>query len=159
MNPRLKKVVIGVVVLGLVIQFIPTVRSNPEQRETPDAPPEVVTLLQRACYECHSNETTWPWYTKVAPFSWLAADDVSGGRKHLNFSEWSKYSAKKQAHKKEECWEEIESGEMPLWFYMPLHPEAKFTPEEMELLHAWGKPGGNRDEGDEAGEHDEGDED
>ena len=141
MKFNLKKTGITVVAAGLLIQLIPAGRSNPERRETPDAPPAVVALLQRACYECHSNETIWPWYTKVAPFSWLAVHDVEEGREHVNFSEWSSYSIEDQEHIREEVWEEVEEGEMPLWFYKPLHPEAELSPDEMELLRAWGGEG------------------
>jgi hypothetical protein len=134
-NP--KRIGVGAVLASLAIQLIPAGRTNPEQRETPHAPPEVVALLQRACYDCHSNATTWPWYTKVAPFSWLAVHDVEEAREHVNFSEWSKYSPEDQEHIREEVWEEVEEGEMPLWYYTPLHAEAQLSSEEMDLLRAW----------------------
>lgn len=146
MKPWIKKTTVGIAVALVAIQFIPVEQPNPESRDTPDGSSEAVALLQRACYECHSNETTWPWYTKVAPFSWLAAHDVEEGREHVNFSEWSNYTPEDQDHIREEVWEMLEEGEMPPWFYTPIHPEAKFTAEELARLKAWSGAGEEDDD-------------
>ncbi|HMO58311.1 MAG TPA: heme-binding domain-containing protein [Roseiflexaceae bacterium] len=88
-------------------------------------------LFMRACADCHSNETAWPWYSSVAPVSWLVARDVVEGRQKLNISEWGR--AEQEA---DDAAETVQKGEMPLWFYIPLHPEAALMPIEREQLIA-----------------------
>jgi len=85
--------------------------------------------MQRACFDCHSNETVWPWYSNIAPVSWLVQRDVNGGRRHLNFSEW----AIPQRHAKDVA-EQVREGEMPPWFYLPMHPNARLTNTEKQAL-------------------------
>jgi hypothetical protein len=126
-----------VIDLFVVIQFIPVNRDNPEITGEIEAPENVMAILQRSCYDCHSNETVWPWYSYVAPASWLIARDVHEGREELNFSQWTSYSEKQKRHKRKECGEEVEEGEMPLWFYTPLHLEAELLPEDVEALLRW----------------------
>jgi len=132
-----KKALMAAVVLLAALQLVPVDHDNPPVTGEVDAPAEVLAVLRRACYDCHSNETVWPWYTKVAPFSLLAAHDVEEGREYLNFSEWDQLGAEERAHAREETWEEVEEGEMPLWFYTPLHPEARLTAEDEALLQDW----------------------
>jgi hypothetical protein len=86
-------------------------------------------LVHRACFDCHSNETVWPWYSNVAPMSWLLARDVNGGRRHLNFTEWNQ----PQKHSKDVT-NEVKGGDMPPWFYLPMHPLAKLTDAEKQAL-------------------------
>lgn len=100
--------------------------------ETPDD--EIAVTLKSACYDCHSNNTKYPWYAEVAPVSFWIADHVEDGTKHLNFSEWTSYSAKKKAHKMEELIEEVKEHEMPLESYVWMHEEAKLTQEQIEAL-------------------------
>jgi cytochrome c551/c552 len=119
------------------IQFVPVERTNPPSTGMIDAPEEVMVVLRRSCFDCHSNETVWPWYSYVAPVSWLVADDVLDGRRHLNFSEWSTYIPKRQNHKRTEIGEMVEVGIMPLWFYVPLHPKAEMSEDDIALLVAW----------------------
>ena len=128
-----------VIDLLVVIQFIPVNRNNPEVTGEINAPEEVMAILRRSCYDCHSNETVWPWYSYVAPASWLISRDVHDGREELNFSEWTTYTEKRKRHKQKECGEEIEEGEMPLWFYVPLHPEAELLKKDVETLLSWSK--------------------
>jgi|TARA_B100001971_G_scaffold212757_1_gene243779 hypothetical protein len=128
-----------VIDLLVVIQFIPVNRNNPEVTGEINAPEEVMAILRRSCYDCHSNETVWPWYSYVAPASWLISRDVHDGREELNFSEWTTYTEKRKRHKRKECGEEIEEGEMPLWFYVPLHPEAELLKKDVETLLSWSK--------------------
>ena len=129
--------VIGVLCIG--IQFVPVERTNPPITGEIKAPPEVMHILRKACYDCHSNETVWPWYSYIAPMSWTVESDVKAGRSDLNFSEWSDYSPIKQDFKQAHSGELVAAGEMPLWFYVPLHPEADLTQEEIDLIVAWGK--------------------
>ncbi|MDM8531289.1 heme-binding domain-containing protein [Anaerolineales bacterium HSG25] len=130
----LKKIIIGIVVaiiLGVIlIQFIPVRRTNPSvTREIQWNSAETADLARRACYDCHSNETVWPWYSKIAPVSIFVATHVDNGRQSLNFSEWDKDN--KDA---DEAMEEIREDKMPLASYLPLHPEADLTPAEKEAL-------------------------
>jgi hypothetical protein len=128
---------IGFIILVLIgIQFIPVERTNPPVVFDIGAPSDVKDILRKACYDCHSNETNWAWYTKVAPMSLLAVQDVNEGRKKLNFSEWGNYTGKVDKMK-EEIWEEVREENMPLWQYRVVHSEAKLSPEEKNLLRNW----------------------
>ena len=147
-RPRRRGLASGVAVLAVVllaIQLVPVERSNPPVEGEVDAPDEVAALLERSCYDCHSNQTRWPWYSRVAPISWLVAHDVEEGREHLNFSEWNRLDAKERRELMHEIWEEVEEGEMPLWFYLPLHPEARLAPDDLDSLRAWTGAGGHGD--------------
>ena len=135
MARRVVKWIGGVAVATLVgIQLVPVDRSNPPVNGPLEAPDEVMAVLRKACFDCHSNETTWPWYSYVAPVSWLVAKDVEEGRRELNFSEWATMSEKKRAHKLKETWEEVEEGEMPLPIYIPMHPDANLTDSQRTAL-------------------------
>lgn len=132
----MKKVIIILVVILIGIQFIPVDRNNPPVQSDFDAPADVKTIIKKACYNCHSNETDWVWYTKIAPISFLTANDVHDGRKHLNFSDWNKY-ADKFAKVKEEIWEEVREENMPPWQYRIFHSEAQLTQDEKNILRNW----------------------
>lgn len=141
---RIKKLLrialLGAVVVGVGIQLVPVkgVASNPPERSSLGAPPEVEALMRRACLDCHSNETKWPLYSRIAPGSWLMVRDVKNGRQHLNFSEWSEADDEEKQLDRENCWDAIESGEMPPWFYIyPLHLSARLSPAEKATLKAW----------------------
>jgi mono/diheme cytochrome c family protein len=128
-----------VVVVGfIVIQLVPygCDHSNPPGVTEPDwDTPRTRELFMRACGDCHSHETKWPWYTSVAPARWLAYRDVVHGREHLNLSAWGQ--GKQEA---DEVGEVIEDGEMPPWFYLPLHSEADLTgAEKKELIDGLAK--------------------
>lgn len=132
----MKKFIAFIVVLLVGIQFIPVERTNPPVQSDIDAPSEVKAVLKKACYDCHSNETNWVWYTKIAPMSFLAVKDVNDGRKHLNFSEWGSYTDKTEKIM-EEIWEEVREEKMPPWQYRIAHSEAKLTQEEKGILRNW----------------------
>lgn len=149
-------VTIALVAALALAQLVPVQRTNPPVSGEVSAPQEVKTILRKACYDCHSHETVWPWYSHVAPVSWLVASDVEEGRKHLNFSVWDTYPDKRRARKLEEVADEVGEGEMPLWFYVPLHPDAKLDAREREVLVAWGKSG-QRASGPREGERESGD--
>ena len=131
----------GLVIVGflLVAQLIPVDRTNPPESSPLAIPAEVEPILQKACYDCHSNKTKWPWYSGIAPLSWWITDHVSEGRRELNFSEWDSIPAEKHAKKFEEIAEEVEEGKMPLSSYTPAHPEANLTPQEVATLADWAK--------------------
>ncbi len=130
-------VIVSLAGVFVALQFVPVERSNPPVSGDVAAPPPVDAILRRSCYDCHSNETRWPWYAKVAPVSWLVARDVNHGREHLNFSEWAPLPAGKKRHKLKEVWEEVEEGEMPLAIYLFMHGDAKVAPDELGAIHDW----------------------
>lgn len=124
-------VLVAVGLVGLIaIQLVPVERTNPPVISEPNwDSPETRALAQRACFDCHSNETAWPWYSQVAPVSWLVADHVIEGRDKFNMSEWPSGEG-------DEAAETVAEGEMPLFGYVLMHPEAKLTPAETEQLIA-----------------------
>ena len=138
-----KRISLSIAVLYVVSLLIPLDRSNPPVTGEIEAPEEVLTILRKACYDCHSNQVDWPWYAWVSPISFAVTHHVEEAREHMNFSEWDKVSAEDRAVLIGECWEEVEEGEMPLFVYLPMHPEAKLTDGERETLKAWSQA--NRD--------------
>jgi hypothetical protein len=138
-----KIVLIVVVVAFIAIQFKRPDRTNPpiDAKQTIEAhqtvPQPVAAIFDRACNDCHSNKTVWPFYSQIAPVSWLVADDVTQGRRHLNFSEWGTYDKKKRVKKLGELCDEVTSGTMPMWQYTLTHRSAKLSPEDMKLLCGW----------------------
>lgn len=150
-----KRALIGVAVVLLLAQFVPVDRTNPPVESWVDAPPDVVAVLERACYDCHSNETTWPAYSRVAPISWLVADHVHEGREAVNYSTWNRYSAEERAELLEETWEEVEEGEMPVKGYSLLHSRARLSDADRSLLRSWA----GSVEGAEGSEHEDEDDD
>ena len=148
-----------VLVVFVAIQFVPYGRdhTNPPVRAEPDwDSPRTAELVRRACYDCHSNETTWPWYASVAPISWRLQNHVEEGREHLNFSEFDR-----PQDDAEEAAEMVREGEMPLWDYELAHPEARLTDAEQQeliagLVATFGDESGDGSEGeseDEEHEH------
>lgn len=130
----MKKALIALVIIIVGIQFIPLEQTNPPITSEISAPENVKVILKKACYDCHSNETNWAWYTKIAPASFLATKDVNDGRKHLNFSEWN---VDKENKYKEEIWEEIREEQMPPWQYKIMHSESKLSQEEKNIIRNW----------------------
>jgi hypothetical protein len=129
----------GLLVVLVAIQLVPVDRTNPPIAAPIEGPPDVVAILERCCYDCHSNATHWPWYSYVAPASWLVAHDVEEGREHLNFSTWGTMRPQKRAHLAEECAEHVAEGEMPLSNYLWLHPDARPSDEDLQVLAAWSR--------------------
>jgi len=129
----------GVLVVALILQLIPLDRNNPPVEQEVPASPQVRQILRRSCYDCHSYETRWPWYSRVAPISFLIHHDVAEARGHVNFSTWNRYDAEKRKDKLHDVREELEDGEMPLWYYVPLHPEAALSDADRARLEAWSR--------------------
>lgn len=102
-------------------------------------PQEVKLILETTCFDCHSNNTVYPWYYNIAPISYWVSDQVKEGKKHLNFSDWENYTSKKKDHKLEELKEEVEAEEMPLKEYTWTHKEARLTGEQKEMVIAWAR--------------------
>lgn len=135
-------ILIVLLVFGL-IQFIRpdrNLQTNPSRYDIfhkTETNPEVVMIVQQACYDCHSNRTAYPWYASIAPVSWMISQHVKDGKKHLNFSEWTLYSAEKQSHKLDEIVEVLQENEMPPQPYVWLHKEAAISPAKKERLMEW----------------------
>ncbi len=123
--------------LLLAVLAVPAKRTNPPVTADFDGPAEVKAILQRSCYDCHSNETKWPWYSRVGPVSWVLASHVNEGREHLNFSEWGSLEDDVKVHAADEIWEEVEDEAMPLPMYTRVHPEAKLSEQDKTVLRAW----------------------
>jgi hypothetical protein len=137
---------VAVVAAGFAaIQCVRADRGNPAIRGDLVAPQEVKAVLRRACFDCHSNETTWPWYSQVAPLSWVMAHDINGGRRRLNFSEWADYASDPETvkHKLRQIAESIARGDMAPWYYGVLHPNARLDPRQRELIIHWGNQEAN----------------
>jgi hypothetical protein len=125
-------VVIGLIVGGILIQFLPYGHdhTNPPVTGEPQWDSQQTRdLVTRACYDCHSNQTTWPWYSNVAPLSWLIQHDVEEGRSRLNFTEWNQ-----PQREVESAARQVQRGTMPQWYYVLLHPTANLTPAEKQAL-------------------------
>ena len=139
----LKKIIIVLVVLFAISQFF-----NPEKNEytkAPDSdfiltekpPQQIAAILKESCYDCHSNNTRYPWYDRITPVNFWVNGHIKGAKEELNFSEWEHYSAKKKAYKLEEFIEVLENNEMPLSSYTLMHSEAKLTNDETQALINW----------------------
>lgn len=130
-------------IIFIIIQFIQPDRKNPpvDPSATMDAalnmPDDVQAILQRACADCHSNTTKWPFYSYIAPASWLVSYDVMEGRKHFNMSEWEKYRFSKKANILGGIASEVKEKEMPMPKYILLHPEADLTDAERDIVIKW----------------------
>ncbi len=132
--PRTLLVLFGIAVL---VQLVPVTRSNPPVDAEVEAPAGVRAILSRSCYDCHSHRTAWPWYSAVAPVSWIVAHDVREGRAELNFSTWSRVPAGRRAAKIGKICEVLAEGEMPPWYYPVVHPRARLSAPDRATLGAW----------------------
>ncbi|MBL7987172.1 MAG: heme-binding domain-containing protein [Chlorobi bacterium] len=143
MKKALKWIGIALLAAFVIIQFIRPDLDNPASIagqsiwSDPTMTPKVEQILRRSCNDCHSNETVWPWYSNIAPVSWLLASDVEDGRKHLNFSTWLTRPAEKRDHKLEELAEEVQKGGMPLPIYLIMHGDAALSNQDVATLKEW----------------------
>ena len=133
----LKQLLLAMLLILVGLQFIPVERTNPpvESRSVGSQP--VMNLFRRACFDCHSNETVWPWYAKVAPLSWLFAREVNRGREELNFSNWNRLAVGDQEKMKAQIWKEVKFTDMPPPFYVLGHPAGLVTTDDHRLLRNW----------------------
>jgi hypothetical protein len=133
----------GIVMVTVLsaIQLIPVQRRSFNGPDLLAAPPSVKTVLRDACYDCHSNQTQWPWYSAVAPASWLAAHEVNEGRRRLNFSAWNDYAADPgtESQKLDEIVRLVTAGAMAPWYYRALHREARLSGAQRKLIVAWAR--------------------
>ena len=148
---KILKIFVVVIALAFIaLQFVRPDFSNPPvvASETLAAsttvPADVQAVLTRSCSDCHSNETVYPWYSKVSPFNWFLYDHIDTGRHEMNFSQWNAYTKEKKINKLDEICEQVEAGEMPLPSYLWIHRDAVLKPEEARLLCDWAKAEGER---------------
>lgn len=137
----MKKIIVVLLVAFVIIQFFPVDKTNPAPTpgmdflKIKDTPEKTAKIIRTSCYDCHSNETTYPWYSNISPASWWVKNHINEGRKHLNFSTFAVYEPKRQIHKLEECIEMVEKKEMPLESYYIGHQDAKLSDEQrVELV-------------------------
>jgi len=134
---------LGLGIIFLVIQFVPNQLPEVTENNPKDlmgsglVDGEMATLLKTACYDCHSNETKYPWYSFVAPASWLVAKDTREGREEVNFSNWTDIDMMDKLAILDDVYSEVEEEHMPLPIYLSLHSEAKLTPEERQKIMEW----------------------
>ncbi len=131
----------------LLVVFVVAQAFRPEKNNSNDTskdisnsyvvPENVKTILAKACNDCHSNNTRYPWYAEIQPVAWWINDHVKDGKKHLNFNEFDGYRIAKQYKKLEECIEEVKDGEMPLTSFTIIHKDAKLSEDEKQILFTW----------------------
>lgn len=140
-----KKIVLFILVLLIVCQFIRIDKTTKPVDPTLDIialtkpGAEIASILKVSCYDCHSYQPTYPWYTNIAPVSWWIKHHINEGTHHLNFSDWGNYTQKRKDHKLYECIEMVEEDEMPMSSYTLMHKEAKLSAEQKTLLINWFK--------------------
>jgi hypothetical protein len=143
MMKAIKIITVVLAIAFLAIQFIPNKLPDNKAENQQDIaisggiPENIAVLLKSSCYDCHSNQTHYPWYSKLAPSSWLLTRDINKGRKELNFSEWESYSKRHRIGKLEDIKEEITSGEMPLPAYRFIHRRSALSPGQVTALSNW----------------------
>jgi len=134
---------LAVLVIGLGIQLIQPERTNPAVDESKiihahvNVPPEVRAILERSCYDCHTHTTKWPWYSYVAPVSWLLSRDVKNGRASMNLSTWGDYSQRRQIAKLDQICQELMDDAMPIKPYRIMHPNAALSKAEVDMICTW----------------------
>jgi hypothetical protein len=138
-----KRIVLALVVIFVLMQLYRPARTNPpvDQTKTMEKampiPPNVEAILSRSCNDCHSSKTVWPWYSNIAPVSWMLVDHVDEGRAELNFSDWATFSQKKKRHKLEAICEQVNKKEMPLPSYLWMHHDAPLSAEDSNAICDW----------------------
>lgn len=140
-----KKVALALLVVFVALQFYRPEKNQAQGNHTAffitqsNPSTEVKLILQESCYDCHSNNTKYPWYNNLAPVSYWLSNHIKDGKKHLNFSDWKNYSDKKKDHKLEEVVEMLEADEMPLKEYTWTHEKARLTEVQQNAVIAWAK--------------------
>jgi len=138
---KIVKIIAIIALVGFVgIQFIPTERNQSDTVPESDfmlvnnVPETIQKKLQVSCYDCHSNNTQYPWYNKIQPVAWFLEDHIKEGKAELNFNEWDSLSSRRKASKLRSIIKQIESGEMPMASYTLIHKEATFSEEETQKV-------------------------
>ncbi len=142
---QFKKILLTVLIVFIGVQFIQPARNYSVQASSTDliktykVPEDLQEILITSCYDCHSNNTDYPWYSRIQPFGWLLARHIRKGKTDLNFSEFGSYSLRRQISKLKGIENSIMDGTMPLWSYTLLHKNARLSKEEKELIIDWTK--------------------
>lgn len=138
-----KKILIGLLIFLVIIQFFRIDFVNPEILVNNDfitimhPNVEISAILETACYHCHSDKTVYPWISNIAPISWFLKQDIDEGKEDLNFSKWGNYSKEKREHKLQECYEEVREKKMPISNSEWLHGQEEFSNEDRQKLERW----------------------
>ena len=138
-----KKILLGLLVVFIIIQFIQPARNKSNQvlltdlTRTLNVPQHVQSILQSACYDCHSNNTSYPWYSRIQPFGWMLAAHIREGKAELNFSDFGSYSLRRQLSKLSGIGNSIKDGTMPISSYELIHKNARLSKEDKALLIEW----------------------
>lgn len=136
----MKKILAILLVAFVIMQFFPIDKTNPAVNKGTDfltikkTPPEIATLIKTSCYDCHSNESVYPWYAKIQPVGWFLKHHIDEGREELNFNDFANYEPLRQAKKMNKAAHEIEEGEMPLESYILIHTNAGLTEQNKQIL-------------------------
>ena len=139
----LKRISLGLLIILVALQFFRPARNfsaGPSPNDIaaqPSTPPEVRHLLETACYDCHSNHTRYPWYAQVQPIGWGLAYHIRSGKRHLNFSEFAAYPAKRAAARLDTAIDEVTDHGMPLFSYRLMHADARLTDEQIKRFTDW----------------------
>ena len=133
-----KKLILLFLFLFISFQFIQVDMTNPKfnTNDVIKAPKEVMKIFKKSCYDCHSNETIWPWYSRIAPFSWTIVGHVNNGRAYLNFSTWEKYTKKQKDKILKDIYRTMYAA-MPLKSYTLIHKKAILTKKERDMVRKW----------------------
>ncbi|HYM93354.1 MAG TPA: heme-binding domain-containing protein [Chitinophagaceae bacterium] len=140
---RLKKIAIALCVVIIVIQFIQPAHNKSVQVFPADfstvykLPVNIQSIFQNACYDCHSNNTSYPWYSNIQPVAWMMARHIKKGKAKLNFNEFGKNSIRKQISKLKEIYNQVKDDEMPLSSYKLMHKKARLSQQKKMLLINW----------------------
>ncbi len=132
----MKKILIFLLIVFVIIQFFRIDQTNPPVNKDLDfltikkTPKSTAKLIRTSCYDCHSDETVYPWYTKIQPVGWFMQDHIKEGRKELNFSTFANLELLRQAKKLNHAAHEVEEGDMPIKSYLLIHTDAKLNPEQ-----------------------------
>lgn len=143
MKRTIKLAAILFVAVFIIMQLFRPSFSNPEHvpgetlEDSTTVPADVGVILSRSCNDCHSNKTSYPWYSKISPFSWFLSTHIDEGRSELNFSVWNTYTVQKKIHKLEEICEMVETKAMPLPSYLWIHRDAELSVEQSKTLYGW----------------------
>ncbi|MBB1287346.1 heme-binding domain-containing protein [Flavisolibacter sp. BT320] len=140
---RWEKILLGIVIVFVLIQFIRPQKNNGVAETDKDfthflfVPDTVRSLLRTSCYDCHSNKTVYPWYAEIAPASWWLANHIKEGKAELNFSDFSQYSSRRLKTKLNGIGEQVATREMPLKSYLLIHGNAEFSDGQIKIIKDW----------------------
>ncbi|MFX1705706.1 heme-binding domain-containing protein [Chitinophaga sp. CC14] len=141
---KFRIILLFALIIFLLMQFFRPAKNQNNIQDSPDAithlytvPADVQTILKNACYDCHSNNTRYPWYVNIQPVGWLMAGHIKNGKKELNFDEYGTYSSKRQRNKLKRMKEQVSEGKMPLGSYTLIHEDARLTTDQKNLISNW----------------------